>query len=68
MESVMGKDETSGERLAAICMLGCVLFNYPVLALFNQPRLIFGIPLLYAYLFVVWALLIGLLAVVVERG
>ena len=63
----MGKDETSGERLAAICMLGCVLFNYPVLALFNQPRLIFGIPLLYAYVFAAWALVVALVAFVVRR-
>ena len=64
----MGKDETRGERLAAICMLGCVLFNYPVLALFNQPRLVFGIPLLYAYVFAAWTLVVALVAFVARRA
>jgi hypothetical protein len=63
----MEKDETSAQRLAAICMLGCVLINYPVLALFNQPRLIFGIPLLYAYMFAAWTLVVALVAFVARR-
>ena len=49
-------------------MLGCLLFNYPLLALFNVRASIFGIPSLYAYLFVAWALLIALVAIVMERG
>jgi hypothetical protein len=57
----------TGQRLAAIFLLGCVLFNYPVLFLFNKPDEIFDIPLLYAYIFGAWALLIGLMAYVIER-
>jgi hypothetical protein len=49
-------------------MLGALLFNYPILALFNQPSLVFGIPLLYAYIFAAWVALIALMALVVERG
>jgi hypothetical protein len=56
------------QRLVALCMLGCVLFNFPVLAIFNVPGFVLGIPVLYAYIFVAWALLIALMAVVVERG
>ena len=55
-------------RLVALCMLGCLLFNYPILALFNLPVLVAGIPLLYAYIFTAWALLIALMALVLERG
>jgi hypothetical protein len=57
-----------GQRLIALFVLGCLLFNYPLLALFNGTRSWFGIPLLYGYLFVAWALFIGLLAFIVERG
>lgn len=57
----------TGQRLAAIFFMGCVLLNYPILSLFTRRVAIAGIPLLYAYLFGVWALLIGLMAVVVER-
>jgi hypothetical protein len=48
-------------------MLGCVLFNFPVLALFNVPDKLLGVPVLYAYIFSAWALLIALMAWVVER-
>ena len=49
-------------------LLGVALFNYPVLALFNRAADVFGIPVLYAYIFGAWAALIGLLALVVERS
>jgi len=57
-----------GPRLVAVFLLGVLLFNYPLLALFNRTMLVFGVPLLYAYIFVAWALLIGLAALVVERS
>ena len=59
--------EVKGQRLIALCMLGCVLFNFPILALFNVPGTVLGVPVLYAYLFVAWVLLIGLMAWVVEK-
>jgi hypothetical protein len=58
--------ERKGQRLIALCMLGCLLFNYPILALFNRAATVFGIPILYAYIFVVWAVLIALMAWMVE--
>ncbi|MFI4922755.1 MAG: hypothetical protein ACHP6J_03480 [Burkholderiales bacterium] len=57
-----------GQRLIAIFLLGCLLFNYPLLYLFNSKSQIFGIPLLYAYIFAAWALLIGLMAWMVEHA
>ena len=55
--------------VALVLMLGVLLFNYPVLALFNVSGAIFGIPVLYAYIFVAWAALIALMAFVAEsRG
>ena len=59
--------EAKGQRLIALCMLGCILFNFPILALFNVSESFFGVPLLYAYLFLAWALLIVLMAWVVEK-
>lgn len=55
-----------GQRLAALFALGCVLFNYPVLSLFNVPENVFGVPVLYAYLFAAWALLVALMALAAE--
>jgi hypothetical protein len=64
----MTKTSRRGSRLLALFLLGCLLFNYPMLALFNVRASVLGIPLLYAYLFAAWALLIALLALVMERG
>ena len=56
-----------GARLACLFMLGVLLFNYPLLALFNVQGRIFGVPVLYAYIFLAWGLLIALVALVMER-
>jgi hypothetical protein len=61
-------NESKGPRLAALCMLGMVMFNFPVLALFNVPATLFGVPVLYAYIFLAWAALIGLMARVAEHS
>lgn len=58
---------TTGQRLAAIFTMGCVLLNYPILSLFSRRADLAGIPLLYVYVFAVWVLLVGLLALVIER-
>ena len=56
------------QRLGALCLLGAALFSYPLLAIFNVPETIFGIPLLYAWFFAAWAALIALMAFAVEGG
>ena len=48
-------------------MLGMVLFNFPILALFNVSGTLLGVPVLYAYIFLAWAALIALMAAVAER-
>jgi hypothetical protein len=63
----MRSSRMTGQRLAAICVMGCVLLNYPILSLFSRPEDVMGIPLLYVYVFAVWILLVGLLALVIER-
>ncbi len=61
-------ERRKGQRLVALSMFGALLFNYPLLALFNVPGTVFGVPVLYAYLFAAWALLVALMALVVEAG
>jgi hypothetical protein len=63
----MIRPSIKGQRLAALFLLGCLLFNYPLLGLFAGPGQVLGIPMLYVYVFAVWALLIGLMALVVEK-
>ncbi len=62
----MSNPDAKGQRLAALCMLGVLLFNFPVLALFNVPGAFFGVPVVYAYIFIAWALLIAMMALLAE--
>jgi hypothetical protein len=63
----MFRSVIKNQRLVAVFLLGLLLFNYPLLALFNRAAEAFGIPMVYAYIFCAWALIIGLLALVIER-
>ena len=63
----MTKSSWREQRLVALFLLGCLLFNYPLLALFNVRAMVFGVPVLYAYLFSAWVGLIVLAAAVMER-
>jgi hypothetical protein len=56
-----------GQRLFALFLLGCLALDYPLFALFAGTSSVLGIPLLYVYVFVAWALLIALMALVIER-
>jgi hypothetical protein len=60
--------ESKGQRFVALWMLGMLLFNYPILTLFNVSGALFGVPALYAYLFIAWAALIALMAYLAESG
>ena len=54
------------KRLVGLFLLGWAIFNYPLLSLFNLKVMIFGVPLLFFYVFIGWTLLI-LLAAIVTR-
>jgi hypothetical protein len=58
----MMRESKLNKRLVALFLLGCVLFNYPILSLFNLEIPVFGLPLLLVYIFGIWCLLIGLMA------
>ena len=56
------RENKLNKRLVALFLLGCVLFNYPILSLFDLKIPTFGLPLLLVYIFGIWGLLIGLTA------
>ena len=64
----MFRSAVKSQRLVGIFLLGVLLFNYPLLALFNRSAEVFGIPTLYTYVFGAWTLVIALLALVIERS
>ena len=45
-------------RYTGLFLLGCFLFSYPVLTIFNVSYDLFGIPLFFVYLFASWSVLI----------
>ena len=57
----MSENRSKSDRLVALFLLGTILFNFPILSLFNRKVLALGIPLLYLFLFGVWAGLIGMI-------
>jgi hypothetical protein len=64
----VAKPGRKSERLVGLFLLGCLLFNFPLLALFNVRTTVLGVPVVYAYLFGAWTLLIALVAVIMERS
>jgi hypothetical protein len=61
-------DSRATSRLAAIFVLGFLLFAPPLLSVFDRNTRIAGVPLLWLYLFLAWGLVIGLIAVTVRRS
>jgi hypothetical protein len=55
-------------RLVGLFALALLLFNFPLLALWDRDATLGGVPLFPAALFIVWALLIVALAWLMERG
>lgn len=57
------------ERALAIAALGALLFLKPFLGIFDKggTTMVLGVPMLYAYLFVAWTVVILLAAFVMEN-
>jgi hypothetical protein len=64
----MERSSLKGQRLVALFLLGCLLLNYPLFSLFAGTASLLQVPLLYVYVFFAWALVIALMAIVVERS
>jgi len=56
------------QRLAALFLLGLMLWFSPLVFRFEQAGAVFGIPLLYLYLFGVWVMLVVAAALILSRG
>lgn len=60
---------THNERFVVLVLIGALALNYPLLSIFAEGGLVFGIPILYLYLFLFWAGFIALAALIIEaRG
>lgn len=62
----MPEEARRRDQLAGIFAFGLILFNPPLLNLFSGGTIL-GWPLLYAYLFGAWGLIIVAVGIVAER-
>ena len=56
----MDRPGLTGERAIGLFLLAFLALNPPILSIFSAETILFGIPLLYLYLFGVWGLIIAL--------
>jgi hypothetical protein len=64
----MPEAKRQNERLIVLPLVGIIALNYPLLSLFSRVKLLFGVPVLYLYLFAVWLLFILCVAVILEKS
>jgi hypothetical protein len=54
------------QKAIAITIFLVCLLNFPILSLFNKAVFVFGIPLIYVYVFIVWAIGIAIVGIIAE--
>jgi hypothetical protein len=61
-------DARHEDALFAVFVLGVVMFSPLVLGIFDRgaDATVLGVPLLYAFIFAGWAVLVGLIAIIVN--
>ena len=57
-----------GPRLLFVAALFGALLTYPLLAVFDHPQRVAGVPVLYLYVLLAWLLLIGLTGWLVRKA
>jgi hypothetical protein len=59
-EEPIPNEQPRGQRLLFLAVLFGVLLNFPLLAIVDHGGRVAGVPVLYWYILLTWALLIGL--------
>lgn len=60
-------DQLDSQRLLAIFFAGGLLFNFPLLALWDRDLTVWGVPLFPAALFTLWLVVIAAMAWLMEK-
>ena len=58
----------AAQRLLALFVAGWLVFNFPLLSVWDRDATLFGIPLFPAALFIAWAVLIAWVCWINERS
>jgi hypothetical protein len=62
------EDDRLTGRLLLVAALGFALFIPPLIAAFDRGGQVLGVPVIWAYLFVAWVVVIGLVAAVLRKS
>lgn len=54
-------------KLFALFLLTAFLFNFPFLNIFSKPMMVYGVPALMFYLFIVWIIIIVVIRLTVQN-
>jgi len=54
-------------KIISLAFLAFLLLNFPIIGLFGKDIFLFGFPLLYLYIFIVWLVLILTLAFILRK-
>ncbi len=55
------------EKLLVVFVVFLLLFNYPLLTIFDRQEMWLGLPVLYSYMFFVWGAVIVTLRIIIKR-
>lgn len=64
----MERKRRQSTKLVGVFFLALVLFNYPIMSLFNTGLSVMGVPLFYICLFMGWTLIILFILLITETG
>jgi hypothetical protein len=62
------QNKTNNQKLIFLGILMLILLSYPFISVANKAQLLFGIPMLYLYIFIVWIIIIIILYRIVEKN
>ena len=58
LNSLFSMADGRSEKLLLVFLVFLLLFNYPLLSIFDRPEMWSGVPVLYLYMFLVWGAMI----------
>lgn len=63
----MASEHRRRESMTILFVVATLALNYPLLSIFDHLLLLLGIPMLYLYIFLVWLIVIVVMAVIADK-
>lgn len=59
--------EDKSAKLILLFVVAVLMLNYPLASIFDKRQLLYGLPLMYTYVFTVWLLLVLFIGLAVQH-